>query len=76
MLCRLFTRRLPWACRVGHNLASMKKWKKAADPGSGREANPGEEAPYGFGDSGGGAGLTGGGCVCVISRVGAGATLL
>jgi hypothetical protein len=52
----------------------MKKWKKAADPGSGREAGPGEEAPYGFGDSGGGAGLTGG-CVCVISRVVAGATL-
>ena len=28
------------------------------------------EEAYGFGDSGGGAGLTGGGCVCVISRVG------
>jgi len=27
----------------GHNLASMKKWKKAADPGSGREAGPGRE---------------------------------
>jgi hypothetical protein len=39
----LFTRRLPRACRVGHNLASMKKWKKAADPGSGREAGPGRE---------------------------------
>jgi hypothetical protein len=27
----------------GHNLASMKKWKKAADPASGREARPGRK---------------------------------